>query len=76
MASSAESVPTPLSKEIDRFIKIVSSIAVCIGILFFILGILFDYDYITNIIFVIGIIVSNVPEGLLATITVTLTLTS
>ena len=46
------------------------------GITFFILGILFDYDFITNIVFVIGIIVANVPEGLLATVTILLTLTS
>ena len=51
-------------------------IAVILGLIFFILGILFDYDIITNIVFVIGIIVANVPEGLLATLSILLTLTS
>lgn len=34
------------------------------------------YDFITNMVFAIGIIVANVPEGLLATVTVSLTLTA
>jgi sodium/potassium-transporting ATPase subunit alpha len=55
---------------------IISVIAVTLGLIFFILGILFDYDIITNIVFVIGIIVANVPEGLLATLSILLTLTS
>ena len=55
---------------------IISGIAVSLGIIFFILGILFNYEFITNIVFVIGIIVANVPEGLLATVTILLTLTS
>lgn len=55
---------------------IISAFAVSLGIAFFILGIFYDYDYITNIVFVIGIIVANVPEGLLATVTVALMLTS
>jgi len=33
-------------------------------------------DWITNLVFMIGIIVANVPEGLLATVTVCLTLTA
>lgn len=55
---------------------IISGIAVSLGVIFFILGILFNYEFITNIVFVIGIIVANVPEGLLATVTILLTLTS
>jgi sodium/potassium-transporting ATPase subunit alpha len=43
---------------------------------FFILGILVGYDPITNLVFAIGIIVANVPEGLLATVTVSLALTA
>jgi sodium/potassium-transporting ATPase subunit alpha len=40
------------------------------------MGIIFEYPYITNLIFAIGIIVANVPEGLLATVTVSLALTA
>eukprot|EP00010_Vexillifera_abyssalis_P003534 CAMPEP_0201560314 /NCGR_PEP_ID=MMETSP0173_2-20130828/78202_1 /ASSEMBLY_ACC=CAM_ASM_000268 /TAXON_ID=218659 /ORGANISM="Vexillifera sp., Strain DIVA3 564/2" /LENGTH=1044 /DNA_ID=CAMNT_0047974759 /DNA_START=43 /DNA_END=3174 /DNA_ORIENTATION=- len=66
---------TPIHKEIDHFIKIISVVAISLGIVFFIFG-LFVYDIITNLVFMIGIIVANVPEGLLATVTVSLTLTA
>lgn len=76
LASSAIAVPTPLSIEIDRFIKIITAVALSLGIIFFIMGIIYDYGIITNLVFAIGIIVANVPEGLLATVTVSLALTA
>jgi sodium/potassium-transporting ATPase subunit alpha len=76
LASSAESAQTPLSIEIERFIKIISSVAIALGVIFFIFGVIYDYGTITNIVFAIGIIVANVPEGLLATVTVSLALTA
>lgn len=76
LASSAESAETPLSIEIERFIKIISAVAVTLGVVFFIFGVYYGYDIITNLVFAIGIIVANVPEGLLATVTVSLALTA
>ena len=76
LASSAESAETPLSIEIHRFIKIISAVAFTLGLIFFIFGIIYGYDYIVNLVFAIGIIVANVPEGLLATVTVSLALTA
>jgi P-type E1-E2 ATPase len=76
LASSAESEPTPLSIELDRFIKIISAVAIILGVTFFIFGVVYGYDIITNLVFAIGIIVANVPEGLLATVTVSLALTA
>lgn len=76
LATSAETSESPLSIEIARFIKFISSIAVSLGILFFILGFIYGYDVVTNLIFMIGIIVANVPEGLLVTVTVCLALTA
>lgn len=72
----AEAVPTPLSIEIDRFIKLISAVAITLGIVFFLFGVGYGYDYITNLVFAIGIIVANVPEGLLCTVTVSLALTA
>lgn len=40
------------------------------------LGFIYGYDPVTNLIFMIGIIVANVPEGLLVTVTVCLALTA
>jgi len=47
-----------------------------LGGLFLILGFAFGYGVVKNLIFAIGIIVANVPEGLLATVTVSLSLTA
>lgn len=76
LAQSAQSSETPLSTEIDRFIKIISAVAITLGVTFFILGLIYGYEIIANIVFAIGIIVANVPEGLLATVTVSLALTA
>jgi magnesium-transporting ATPase (P-type) len=75
LTQSAESAETPLSIEIERFIKIISVVAFTLGISFFLFG-LTIYEVITNLVFAIGIIVANVPEGLLATVTVSLALTA
>jgi len=76
LSQSAEAVETPLSKEIHRFIVIISAVAISLGVTFFIVGVIYGYDIITNLVFCIGIIVANVPEGLLATVTVSLALTA
>lgn len=68
--------PTPLSREIHRFMKLTSSWAIFLGVLFFALSIGAGYDLIDSILFLVGIIVANVPEGLIATMTVSLTLTA
>ena len=50
--------------------------AIFLGVSFFIIGAALGTDIISNLVFMIGIIVANVPEGLLATVTVSLALTS
>jgi len=74
LAQSASTGKTPIAIEIDRFIIIVCAIAIGAGLFFFIINFILGYDILTNIIFMIGIIVANVPEGLLITITVCMTL--
>lgn len=76
LAMSTTSDQTPINKEIHHFIYIISAIAISLGVLFFILNIIIGTPYIENLVFMIGIIVANVPEGLLATVTVCLTLTA
>lgn len=69
--------PEALMKlEIERFVTIIGSIAITIGIVFLICGLSLGYEPTTAVIFTIGIIVANVPEGLLATVTVALTITA
>ena len=51
-------------------------VAVFLGVTFFIIAFILGYNWLDAVIFLIGIIVANVPEGLLATVTVCLTLTA
>ena len=76
LASSADAEETTLNRDIKQFIFIISTIAITLGITFFILGMAIGYELITGVIFAIGIIVANVPEGLLVTVTVALALTA
>jgi sodium/potassium-transporting ATPase subunit alpha len=71
-----EAEPTPIAKEIHHFIFLISAVAVFLGVSFFIISLAIGYDFLEAVVFLIGIIVANVPEGLLATVTVCLTLTA
>jgi len=68
--------PTTMEQEIEHFIKLISVIAFVIGISFFTISLVIEGDAVRAVIAMIGIIVANVPEGLLATVTVALTLTA
>jgi len=76
LASGLTSGETPIAKEIHHFIHIITGVAVFLGVVFFIVAIVLGYNWLDAVIFLIGIIVANVPEGLLATVTVCLTLTA
>merc|ERR1719334_2044059 len=76
LASGLEGGQTPIAKEIEHFIHIITAVAVFLGVIFFIIAMVMGYSWIQAVIFFIGIIVANVPEGLLITVTVTLTLTA
>ncbi|XP_022346433.1 sodium/potassium-transporting ATPase subunit alpha-4 [Enhydra lutris kenyoni] len=67
---------TPIAVEIEHFIHLITAVAVFLGVTFFGLSIILGYGWLEAVIFLIGIIVANVPEGLLATVTVCLTLTA
>merc|ERR1711971_1160270 len=75
LASGLDMGETPIAKEIAHFIHIITGVAVFLGVTFIIAFIL-GYHWLDAVIFLIGIIVANVPEGLLATVTVCLTLTA
>ncbi|KAJ0397615.1 hypothetical protein P43SY_003499 [Pythium insidiosum] len=74
LATSTGVEMTPIAREINHFVHIIAVVAVSIGIIFFIIGFIIKTDIVTNVVFMIGIIVANVPEGLLATVTVCLSL--
>jgi len=76
LASGVESGETPIAREIAHFIHLITGVAVVLGVSFFIIAFILGYHWLDAVIFLIGIIVANVPEGLLATVTVCLTLTA
>ncbi|HSQ78340.1 MAG TPA: HAD-IC family P-type ATPase [Nitrospirota bacterium] len=64
---------SPLQREIEKVTKIVTIISVSMGVLFFIIGTsLGKLSLAAAFLFAIGIIVANVPEGLLPTVSLSL----
>jgi len=76
LASSTASEETPIAKEMNDFVIKLFGITGVLCVIFFIIGYVNNHDVIRNLIFLIGLITANVPEGLLATVTASLTLTA
>ncbi|XP_069599048.1 potassium-transporting ATPase alpha chain 2-like [Ranitomeya imitator] len=76
LASQVGNQKTPIALEIEHFVHLISGLAVGVGVVFFIISICMGYSPLDAIIFCIGIVVAYVPEGLLATVTVCLSLTA
>ncbi len=67
--------PSTLEIQVARIVRIITAIALCMGITVFLLSyLLIGMDVTESFIFAIGIIVANVPEGLLPTVTLALAL--
>ena len=67
---------SPLQKEIVRLSRLVALFSVALGVIFFFIGRALGLGFWQNVIFAIGIIVANVPEGLLPTVTLALAMGS
>ena len=76
LASGVETEETPLSKDINSFINLITIVAVIFGGSFAIISYVLGYTLLQSSVFLISLIVANVPEGLLPTVTVALTLTA
>ena len=72
LSVSVRRPPTPLESEIARTVRVVTVIAVGMGLAFFAYGAAAGRPLWTNVVFMLGIIVANVPEGLLPTLTLAL----
>jgi calcium-translocating P-type ATPase len=67
--------PSPLEREMARVTRVVTAIAVSVGAAFFALGVLAGaLSPGEGFLFALGVIVANVPEGLLPTLTLALAL--
>ncbi|MEA3209899.1 MAG: sodium/potassium-transporting ATPase subunit alpha, partial [Chthoniobacter sp.] len=67
---------SPLQIEIARVSRIVAGLAFALGVIFFFVGQAIGLPFWATFIFAIGIIVANVPEGLLPTVTLALAMGS
>ncbi|SFV74505.1 Lead, cadmium, zinc and mercury transporting ATPase; Copper-translocating P-type ATPase [hydrothermal vent metagenome] len=76
LTTNIEKGLTPLEKEIINMTKILTILALIAGVVFFFLGYFSGKGILIAAIFALSLIVANVPEGLLPTITLSLSLAS
>ena len=67
---------SPLERETSHMVKILTIIACSMGLGFFLYGIAAGRPLWVSLVFMMGIIVANVPEGLLPTFTLSLAMAS
>jgi magnesium-transporting ATPase (P-type) len=72
LTQTVKAAPSPLEVELNRVVRIVAILAVSLGVIFFGLGVLVGLPPVEGFLFAVGIIVANVPEGLLPTVTLAL----
>lgn len=73
LTQTVQAEMSPLQKEMARVTRLITVLAVGMGIIFFVLGMyVVKMELASAFIFAIGIIVANVPEGLLPTVTLAL----
>src|SRR4030067_2040929 len=76
LTSAVEAGLSPLQKEIVKVTRIIAFLSTIMGLLFFFIGHLIGRSFWHNFFFAIGIIIANVPEGLLPTVTLSLAMGS
>ncbi len=74
MTSNLSDKDSKIKRELNDFVKVISTIAIILGVIFFGLGFFIGRTFWESLVFAIGIIVANVPEGLLPTVTLTLSI--
>ena len=74
LTKETREVASPLRQNLNHFIRIISAIAIGLGLVFFGVSVFVHRSVMASLIFAIGIIVANVPEGLLPTVTLCLSL--
>ena len=70
LASGVENEKTPIAIEIEHFVDIIAGLAIFFGATFFVVAMVIGYTFLRAMVFFMAIVVAYVPEGLLATFTV------
>ncbi len=79
IAALAQAVPaelSPLQREIMHLTRVIGAFSLGLGLLFFVVGQVIDLPLWQSLLFGVGILVANVPEGLLPTVTLALAMAS
>ncbi|MCC6531824.1 MAG: cation-transporting P-type ATPase [Burkholderiales bacterium] len=76
LTQTAGDGPSPLQQDIERLSRWVALLALGVGVVFFAVGQAIGLPFWFNFVFAIGVIVANVPEGLLPTVTLSLAMAS
>ncbi|KAM3964517.1 LOW QUALITY PROTEIN: sodium/potassium-transporting ATPase subunit alpha [Aphomia sociella] len=76
LVTGLEKEETPIAKEITHFIKLICGVAIVFGILFFLMVYFIQKSWLSALQYMLGIILANVPEGLIVTLTVCMTLSA
>ena len=73
LTQNMEDSESPLQRQLDRLTKQVTLFALCMGIVFFLLDVLFVHNGLaSSFIFALGMVVAFIPEGLLPAVTLSL----
>jgi calcium-translocating P-type ATPase len=72
LTQATRATPSPLKLEIIRLSRFIAMLSALIGAIFFLVGMWLGLPFWQSLIFAIGIIIANVPEGLLPTVTLAL----
>jgi calcium-translocating P-type ATPase len=76
LAQATGEAPSPLQRELSWLSRVIAALAVSAGIVVFAIGETLGAPRWANFVFAIGVIVANVPEGLLPTLTLALAMAS
>jgi sodium/potassium-transporting ATPase subunit alpha len=76
LSQAISRAPSPLERQTAHMVRVLTIIAVSLGASFFLYGVFSGRSLWVNLVFMMGIIVANVPEGLLPTFTLALAMGS
>jgi len=76
LSQAVRRTPSPLERQTAHMVRVLTLVALGLGITFFLYGVFSGRPLWINLVFMMGIIVANVPEGLLPTFTLALAMGS
>ena len=72
LTQTAPETVAPIQREITRLSRLIAALSIGLGLALFVMGRFVGLPFWDNFVFAIGVIVANVPEGLLPTLTLSM----